>query len=389
MTSDAKFPFASVVGVLCCAVAVMGATGINAVLLPVRLQEMGYNKGAIGLCMAAEVAAVVLVSPYVARIVSTLGLTRTFLLAALVRVLCLLVMMQFPSYGVWIPGVFCYGLASNIFITAIITWLSALHLGRFAGLCSGLFSSALSLGTATGPLVLAFAGFSGNAPFQANMLVVVLAIVPVIALLSRIPKIAPSRKPRIFFIMRLSPAVVASAFVGGITFFGLPAFLTLYGIQNNYDPQSASWLLSAFMLGSVILSPVVGVISDYIDRRLVILSCFALGMVASIYLPLAVVSYPATLALLFIWGGSSGGIFAVSIAFLTERFRAEDHISVGVTYTLMDCLGGTIGVFFIGHAMDLDRDGLTYVISSAAILYFIFALTRYRTSPDKLESPLL
>ena len=143
----------------------------------------------------------------------------------------------------------------------------------------------------------------------------------------------------------------------------------------------ASWLLSAFMLGSVTLSPLVGILSDHLDRRLVILSCFALGMVSAIYLPLAIVSYKAALVLLYIWGGSAGGIYAVGIAFLTERFRAEDHISVGITYTIMDCLGGTLGVFLIGYAMDADRDGLTYVISIAAILYFIFALTRYRSSP--------
>lgn len=385
MSRAEKFPLASVIGVLVCAVAVMGATGINAVLLPVRLQEMGYSKSAIGLCMAVEVAAVVLISPYVAKIVSTLGLTATFFAAAVVRLLCLAVMMQFPGYATWAMAIFGYGMASNIFVTAVITWLSALPLGRFSGLCTGLFSSALSLGTATGPLALSFAGFSGSRPFQANMLVVVLAVVPVILLLTRIPKITPSPKPRIFFIARLSPAVVASAFVGGITFFGLPAFLTLYGIQNKYDPQSASWLLSAFMLGSVTLSPVVGILSDYVDRRLVILTCFATGMIAAIYLPLAIVSYPATLALLYIWGGSSGGIFAVGIAFLTARFRPEDHVSVGVTYTLMDCLGGTVGVFLIGYAMDIDRDGLTYVISAAAICYFIFALTRFRVAPEKLE----
>lgn len=385
MREGGKFPLASVLGVLFCAVAVMGATGINAVLLPVRLQEMGYSKGAIGICMAAEVAAVVIVSPFVARIVSTLGLTFTFLLAAFVRFLCLGFMMEFPSYYSWVPAVFAYGLASNIFIAAVMTWLSELPLGRFTGLCTGLFSSALSLGTAAGPLALSFAGFEGHAPFQANMIVVGLAVIPVVLLLAKIPKIAPSPKPRILFITRLSPAVVASAFVGGITFTGLPAFLTLYGIQNNYEPQAAAWLLTAFMLGSVTLSPVVGVVSDYVDRRLVILSCFALGMVAAIYLPLAIVSYKVTLVLLYLWGGSAGGIFAVGIAFLNERFRPEDHISVGVTYTLMDCLGGMIGVFLIGYAMDFDRDGLTYVISAAAILYFIFALTRYRRTPERRE----
>lgn len=57
-----------------------------------------------------------------------------------------------------------------------MTWLSELPLGRFTGLCAGLFSSALSLGAAAGPLVLSMTGFGGHTPFHANMIVVALAV---------------------------------------------------------------------------------------------------------------------------------------------------------------------------------------------------------------------
>ena len=372
-----RLPVISLIGVMACAMALMAATGINAVLIPVRLKEMGFSNRWVGLCMAAEVASVVLISRYVSQIVGKLGLTLTLFSTAGLRLLCLVIMSWSANFPVWTVAIFFFGMASNIFITAIIAWLAALNLGKHAGLCNGLFSSALSLGTAMGPLALSFSGFEGSKPFQINMLIVGLAIVPVILLYAWIPKLAPTPKPRIWYIIRLSPAVVLSAFIGGITFFGLPAFLTLYGTQNGYPVQQAAWLLSAFMLGSVTLSPLVGVLSDYIDRRYVIIACIGVGMLSAIYLPLASVSYPMALGLLCLWGGAAGGIYATSMAFLTSRFREEDQVSVGVTYTLMDCLGGTVGVALIGLAMDLDRDGLTYVISLAAIAYFIFALSRY------------
>ncbi|MDB6174029.1 MAG: transporter [Chthoniobacteraceae bacterium] len=372
-----RFPLLGLLGVLASAIALMAASGINAVLIPVRLQQMGFSNTMVGLCMAAEVASVVLVSRYVSKIVAILGLPITLFAMAAIRLVSLLIMARVASFPVWSASIFFFGMASNIFITAIIAWLSALDLGKHAGLCNGLFSSALSLGTALGPVAVSFSGFEGSKPFQLNMLIVALAILPVVLLFARIPKIAPTPRPRIGYVIRLSPAVVLSAFIGGITFFGLPAFLTLYGTQNGYPVQRAAWFLTAFMLGSVSLSPLIGILSDYIDRRYVIIACIAVGMISAIYLPLASVGYKAALGVLYFWGGAAGGIYATSMAFLTGRFRQEDHVSVGVTYTLMDCLGGTVGVALIGFAMDLDRDGLTYVISLAAIGYFIFALSRY------------
>ena len=62
--SAPRFPFFSLLGVLLSAVALMAASGINAVLVLVRLTEMNYSSTMVGLCMAAEVASVVLVSRY-------------------------------------------------------------------------------------------------------------------------------------------------------------------------------------------------------------------------------------------------------------------------------------------------------------------------------------
>ena len=45
----------------------------------------------------------------------------------------------------------------------------------------------------------------------------------------------------------------------------------------------------------------------------------------------------------------------------------------------MESIGGTLGIVAIGFSMEkLGTDGMPYVIMFASILYFSFALTRYR-----------
>jgi len=85
------------------------------------------------------------------------------------------------------------------------------------------------------------------------------------------------------------------------------------------------------------------------------------------------------LLMLYLWGGLMGGIYAVCLTIVGERFRLEDQVSANITYVLMDAAGGFIGVFLIGVAMDVaGPEGLAYVIVSASISYFIFALSRHR-----------
>jgi len=64
---------------------------------------------------------------------------------------------------------------------------------------------------------------------------------------------------------------------------------------------------------------------------------------------------------------------------LAEIYRKEDQVSANIAYSLMDALGGTIGVILIGLAMDWHgSEGLVYVIVGSALLYFNFALTQYK-----------
>ncbi|MBF0301058.1 MAG: MFS transporter [Oligoflexia bacterium] len=172
--------------------------------------------------------------------------------------------------------------------------------------------------------------------------------------------------------------LLISSLVGGITFYGLPAFLTLYGMMNKLSIERSAYLITMFMLGSITLGFLISSLSDRFNRIHVITFCVFVGLLSSIYLPLAIYSYPQALFLLFLWGGVSGGIYASGLAKVGEIFRKEDQISANVAYSLMDCIGGVVGVFLMGFTMDMvGSDGPIYVIITAAIFYFIYMLSTY------------
>ena len=166
-----------------------------------------------------------------------------------------------------------------------------------------------------------------------------------------------------------------SSFVGGVTFFGLPAFLTLYGMMNGLALNQAALLLTAFMLGSVTLGLLISCLSDRLNRTVLTIACVLVGVICAVYLPLAIYTYSIALVLLFVWGGAAGGIYATGLASVGDLFRQEDQVSANVAYSIMDNVGGILGVLLIGLLMGSGiADGIVYVIVLTAMSYFIYCL---------------
>lgn len=68
-----------------------------------------------------------------------------------------------------------------------------------------------------------------------------------------------------------------------------------------------------------------------------------------------------------------GGIYALGLNVVGEQFRREDQMSANMTFTMMDAIGGAIGLCIIGTSMDMvGSEGLSYTIVVASMCYLIF-----------------
>ncbi len=374
----------AVVALILATAVIQAAVGFNTVLFPVRLESYGFSKSLIGLCLAFEMGAVVSIVSSIDQILARLGLVGTMALATGVRLVMLLLLSGTRSLPIWCVGVFCFGIGTYLCLISLQTWVNAVPLGRLRGLVSGCYSSALSLGTASGPILFNQVGSAeGNQAFQANMLIVLVALLLIVPFLNQAPRISGQGRLRLGYVIRMAKVPMLSSFVGGVTFFGLPAFLTLYGMMNGLTVQRASLLLTAFMLGSVSLGLLISSLSDRINRTLLTILCVLVGVICAVYLPLGIYNYGIALSLLFVWGGAAGGIYATGLATVADLFRQEDQVSANVAYSILDNIGGIFGVLLIGLLMGAGvSDGIVYVIVLTAVSYFIYCLAQILYSPD-------
>ena len=301
---------------------VQTVVGFNTVLFPVRLEDYGYSKSLIGIILSFEIASVLFIVSSINRIISSLGLVGTILVGTGGRVLMLFMLSQTRNFPLWCLSIFLFGLSTYLILIALQTWINGVPLQRYRGLVIGCFSSALSLGTASGPIVLNIVGVDGQSrPFYVAIGIVLLCALIILPFFRFAPFIASQPRLRLLYSIRNAKIPMMSSLVGGVTFFGLPAFITLYGIMNGLSVQSSALLLVSFMIGSVFIGPLISALSDSVNKVTLTVSCVLVGVVCAVYLPLGIYDFKVAALLMFVWGAAAGGIYATglsSVAFLTE-----------------------------------------------------------------------
>lgn len=385
------------------------SVGMNLVVFPTSLSAYGANSTVIGTVMAMEFVSVFLISFYLPKMLRFLEFRTILILATLCRIPALVFLTYFADVPAWLALVFLHGLGNFLFMLLLQTWLNSIPFERGRGLAMSLLGTSMSLGLASGPVLLQFdnllhlladpimahidgwiangldmtpaAGIAESMRVElfASMVISTVALVPVLLVGFLIPRFKMSDQGSLLRIVRLAPATFWAVAVCGVSILGVQSFIVVYGLQNGLSLANASLLLTAFMLGSIALETPIAWLSDFFDRRYVMITGILLSLVGAVYLPIAIYTPVIAWTLLFIWGGVIGGLYSVCLAMTAERFEGEDLVTANAAFSVMDNAGGIAGILMIGIAMDVfGPDGLPYVVMFAGVLYFSYALTRYR-----------
>jgi len=384
------------------------SVGINAVVFPAALEGYGVDKGVIGAVMAIEFVSVFLVSGALGRMLGLASLYSWLLVSTAIRLPALLLLSFVVDVPHWLALVALHGLGNVLFGTLLQTWINSIPFERARGLSIALYGTAISMGLALGPvlvgqlepiasllaptLIAVDALASTHLALQPDALVTettrialvlsamlsTVAALPLLAGRVLAPRLKRPRQGRLLDTLRQAPAVMFALALTGATILGLQGFITLYGMNNGLAFEQAALLLSAFMLGAIALEMPVAWVSDHFDRRYVMMALVLLSLVAAVGLPMAIYDLWLARGLLFVWGGVMGGLYSICLAVVAERFEGDAQVAANGMASIMEAVGGILGMLAIGLAMQAFQvDGLPYVLMFACVLYFTFALTRY------------
>jgi len=344
-------------------------------LLANSLQRDGYSATMIGLNALTFPAAVIVIGPFVPRIIARLGPLQAIYLGLGIAAAAVLLFPAMRSFYAWCLIRFIVGMASAIHWVASETWMNLLAQDSNRSRVMGVYAAVMSLGFVCGPLIINATGIDGWLPFAAVSMAILLALAPMLSARPVAPSITAHKSGGLLHMIAAAPLVMAAALVTGFVDTGLFNQIPVYETRAGFSMQAANISLSVFMAGNFALQLPLGWLADRTSRRGLLLASSAVVAIGAVIYPFVLDAGLELWILLFVWGGVGFGIYTLGLALMGERFSPANLAAANAAFIMMYEFGSMTGPVVVGGAIDLwSRFGLPAVIAVASLGLLVFGL---------------
>ncbi|MBB5752671.1 MFS transporter [Prosthecomicrobium pneumaticum] len=349
-------------------------------LLSLTLEARGISNTWIGINTAAWGLASMAITPFVPRLAAFIGTSRLLALSIATMAAALPLFWLAENFWLWFPLRFLAGAALTVTFVLSEFWISTVAPPARRGLVMGLYATLLSLGFACGPLVLRLTGLNGLPPFGAGAIVLALAVIPILAGGNGAPRLSGHARGGMGRFLFLAPVATGAALLFGMIESGAFALLPLYGQAVGFDRDTVILFAIAVTIGNIVMQLPIGLLSDRIDRRALLLGIAVCGLVGSAVTPLVAHGFWPFMILLGLWGGSVGALYTVGLAHLGSRFSGADLATANAAFVFCYSAGALGGPAVIGAAMDVWRPhGFAVALGAFFLAYIVLVFIRLTT----------
>lgn len=354
----------------CSAVSVFGlAFGMSYPLLSLILEGRGVSSSMIGLNAAMGPLGIVIFSSAIPGFAKRFGARRLATTAALMVSVTLLCFRLFESLPAWFVLRFIQGIGMSILFALSEAWIVRFASDSNRGRVVAIYASTLSLSFGAGPMVLVWVGVDGWAPFAIGALVLALGIFPLRMVNDEVDRHPVESEPAGFFrFAPKAPLLLAAVAVFAIFDAASISLFPVYGIRNDLTVTISAALVSALVLGNVLLQFPVGWLADRYPKRMIMIVCSVLTAVMLALLPV-VINSPLKWPLLVLIGATGYGIYTVSLSSLGDRFKGDELINGSAAFATVWGCGALFGAATSGWSLNLfDSHGLPFFLALCFIL---------------------
>lgn len=349
---------------------------LTAPLIALDLAERGLGETAIGLNAAMHAVGVLLTAPLLPRLVARFGARRMVVMALLLSAIVVALFPAMPLVWLWFPLRLLLGCAAETLFVLSETWINHLSAEETRARAMATYTAALSVGFAAGPLILSVTGSEGAISYLIGA-VLVLCAVPLVAT-KRVaaPHFgeAPTAGPLHY--LRLAPVAIAATVLNAAIETAGMSFLALYAMGAGWSEAEAPRLITALMVGAILLQLPIGWLGDRMDRRRLVTGLGVVAAAGALIWPFVLGSPVAAYATLFVWGGAFVGIYTIMLTVVGSRFKGTDLVGIYAVMGLAWGVGALLGPTLAGVAMGIATHGLPIFAALACAAFCVFQVMR-------------
>jgi MFS family permease len=359
-------PLLAVTSLLLSTALLLVGHGMQLTLLPLRATSNGLSGFEIGVTASSYFLGFVvgcLVNP---GIIARVGHIRSFAVLTAILITAVLLLDLLARWELWLLLRFTVGLAICGLYTVIESWLNDQSSADSRGQVLASYTFIVLLAMGLGQVLINVGPPASATPFTLSAVFLALAIVPV-GLTSRLqPAPMASARPRFGKLYNHSHTAFAGALLSGLVVGSFWSLAALFASSSARSLSDVSLFITAAIVGGALLQYPVGLLSDRVDRRYVLLALCLAGALAS-----AAVAATATLAevawhliAVFAFGAMMMPTYAISLAIAADRVPSSEFVEVGTSVLLLNGVGATVAPLVLGQLM---------VVFGNAALFWSFA----------------
>jgi MFS family permease len=367
---------------ICAAIAAIAAVGtaigLGLPLFSMILEKQGISSTMIGLNSAMAGVASMLAAPLTTLLAHRYGVAKTMMVAVVISSVSALSFYFANQFWMWFPlRIVFHGSTTMLFILSEF-WINATAPAKRRGQLLGIYATGLGLGFAVGPLVFSAVGSEGITPFAVGAGIIMLAAIPIFLARHESPTLDDEANHNFLRFIWLVPMASAAAFVYGSVQVGGLSLFPIYATRIGFTESQAGFLLTIMAIGSIAFQIPVGMLSDRVRNRRLLLGAMALfGLICTFLLPFAVSNWFTTATLLLFWGACVSGMYTVGLSHLGSRLKGSDLVGANAAFIFCYAIGTIAGPQSVGAAMDLKGpDGFAWALAAFFALYVVLSIAR-------------
>lgn len=353
--------------------------GLTWPLLAIVLERQGVPGWLNGLSASSQMLAILAIAPLGPRLIGRFGTVRVMVMGIIGMIVGLALLPAFPNVWAWFPIRFLIGLSAELVFVGGDIWINQIARDETRGRLIGIYGTFLHAGFAVGPATIAVVGSDSWFALYLGLAVVCCGLVPLILSRGAAPRVEGKPRSRMLYFFRVAPTLMIAALMFGLIDSTVLALLPVYGVQKGLGAETASLLLTMFVMGGVVGQIPIGILADKMDRGTLLAWSILIAMLSISALPFVLGQTVQTWAVMMVMGLTVGGFYVIAMAVIGVRFKNADLVSINASFVFLWGLGDVVGPFISGAAMDVwGPDGLPATGVVICALFLLFVVSRRR-----------
>ncbi len=321
----------------------MLGNGLQGSVVGIRSQSEGFSTTSTGIVMTAFFIGFLVGSRTVTRVLATVGHIRVFAALASMASSALLVYAMAVTPPVWFFMRFITGFCMAGLYVVAESWINDLATNKTRGRLLGVYMVVSMGGLAGGQLLLNVTSPDGFELFVIASVLVSLALVPItLSATSAPPTRTPTPMP-LRELARIVPTGLAISLFVGMAHGSLLGMGAVYATSADLRPSQVAIFMGAPMIGGVIFQLPIGLVSDRVPRRAVMLIVALIATACGFGLLIASPGSPASYLLMFLLGGASFPLYSLGIAYTNDWIEPHQIMGASSGLVTVNGIGAVLG----------------------------------------------